>query len=136
MGDDGSSYQRQAPIQRRRHPVRKDSPKIHKVGIAFTDGVASSDAIVIRSNFDDLRSFGLMTISSDKFVAEASQTMREGSKMPRADWKLMTQYQILSPPHGLRDLFSGMVADITGQLRTLCFQNQKLKAAATSVLRA
>jgi type I restriction enzyme S subunit len=112
----------------------KIRPYFHKVGIAFINGVASSDAIVIRPTSNDLRSFVLMTVSSDKFVAEVSQTMREGSKMPRADWKLMTQYQILLPPHGLLDSFSGMIAEITGQLRTLCFQNQKLKAARDILL--
>ncbi|MFH1738458.1 MAG: restriction endonuclease subunit S [bacterium] len=112
----------------------KIRPYFHKVGIAFTDGVASSDAIVIRPSSNDLRSFVLMTVSNDKFVAEAAQTMREGSKMPRADWKLMTQYQILLPPHGLLDLFSSMITDITRQLRILCFQNQKLKAAQKILL--
>ncbi|MEI6972329.1 MAG: restriction endonuclease subunit S, partial [bacterium] len=73
----------------------KIRPYFHKVGIAFTDGVASSDAIVIRPNSDDLRSFVLMTVSSDEFVADTSQSMKEGSKMPRADWKQMIQYPVL-----------------------------------------
>lgn len=112
----------------------KIRPYFHKVGIAFADGVASSDAIVIRPNTDDLRSFVLMTVSSDKFVAEASQTMREGSKMPRADWKLMTQYPVALPPRGLLESFSGTVNAITDQLRNLCFQNQKLRAARDLLL--
>ena len=112
----------------------KIRPYFHKVGIAFTNGVASSDAIVIRPSANDHRSFVLMTVSSDEFVAETAQTMREGSKMPRADWKLMTQYRILLPPHGLLDAFSTMIIDITRQLRTLCFQNQKLKAAQNILL--
>jgi type I restriction enzyme S subunit len=56
----------------------KIRPYFHKVGVAFTDGVASSDAIVIRVNSDELRNFVLMTVSSDQFVAETAQTMREG----------------------------------------------------------
>ena len=112
----------------------KIRPYFHKVGIAFTDGVASSDAIVIRPNTDELRSFVLMTVSSDEFVAEASQTMREGSKMPRADWKIMTQYPVALPPSGLLELFSSTVNAITDQLRTLCFQNQKLRAARDLLL--
>lgn len=112
----------------------KIRPYFHKVGIAFTDGVASSDAIVVRPNSDGLRSFVLMTVSSDKFVAEASQTMREGSKMPRADWTLMKQFPVALPPQGLLDNFSETVTAITDQLRNLCFQNRKLRAARDLLL--
>jgi type I restriction enzyme S subunit len=112
----------------------KIRPYFHKVGIAFIDGVASSDAIVIRPNSDDLRSFVLMTVSSDKFVAEVSQTMREGSKMPRADWKLMTKFPVALPPPGLLENFTEIVTAITDQLCNLCFQNQKLKAARDLLL--
>jgi len=112
----------------------KIRPYFHKVGIAFTEGIASSDAIVIRPNPGYPRSFVLMTISSDEFVAEASQTMREGSKMPRADWKLMTQYVVVLPPRCLLENFSETVSGITDQLRNLCFQNQKLRAARDLLL--
>jgi len=112
----------------------KIRPYFHKVGIVFTDGVASSDAIVIRTSSDELRSFTLMTISSDEFVAEASQTMREGSKMPRADWKLMTTYPVMLPPIGLLQNFSETITAITDQLRNLCFQNRNLKAARDLLL--
>ena len=112
----------------------KIRPYFHKVGIAFTDGVASSDAIVIRANTDELRSLVLMVVSSDEFVAEASQTMREGSKMPRADWKHMIKYPVILPPPGLLADFTETVTAITDQLRNLCFQNQKLRAARDLLL--
>jgi type I restriction enzyme S subunit len=75
-----------------------------------------------------------MTVSSDKFVAEVSQTMREGSKMPRADWKLMTKFPVALPPPGLLENFTEIVTAITDQLCNLCFQNQKLKAARDLLL--
>jgi type I restriction enzyme, S subunit len=112
----------------------KIRPYFHKVGITFTNGVASSDAIVIRPNTDDLGGFVLMTVSSDVFVAEASQTMRAGSKMPRADWKLMTKYPVALPPQGIAETFTETLKGITDQLRNLCFQNQKLKAARDLLL--
>jgi len=70
----------------------KIRPYFHKVGVAFIDGVASSDAIVIRPDESKFRGLVLMTVSSDAFVAVTAQTMREGSKMPRADWKQMQEY--------------------------------------------
>ncbi len=112
----------------------KIRPYFHKVGVAFNEGVSSSDAIVMRAAADDLRSFVLMAVSSDEFVAEASQTMREGSKMPRADWKLMVQYPIALPPPALLARFEESIGAITDQLRNLCFQNQKLRTARDLLL--
>lgn len=109
-------------------------PYFHKVGIAFTNGLASSDAIVIRPNLPLWRSLVLMTVSSDKFVAETSQTMREGSKMPRADWKLMIRYPVALPPPAIMNEFSEVVTTITDQLRTLCFQTRNLQAARDLLL--
>ena len=98
------------------------------------DGVASSDAIVIRPSADELLGVVLMAVSSDAFVASTAQSMREGSKMPRADWKLMKQYPVLLPPHGLLTAFNEAVASIADQLKTLTFQNQKLRAARDLLL--
>ncbi len=112
----------------------KIRPYFHKVGIAFVDGVASSDAIVIRPVSQELRGLVLLTVSSDPFVAQASQTMREGSKMPRADWKLMKQSAVPVPPAGLLSSFNGFVESVTEQLKTLTFQTQKLHAARDLLL--
>lgn len=112
----------------------KIRPYFHKVGIAFTDGITSSDAIVIRSNNTQLRSLVLSVVSSDEFVAEASQTMREGSKMPRADWKLLVKYPVAVPPAGLLRSFSDIIEPITFQLGNLCFQNSKLREARDLLL--
>jgi type I restriction enzyme S subunit len=112
----------------------KIRPYFHKVGIAFVDGVASSDAIVIRPVSQEFRGLVLLTVSSDPFVAQASQTMREGSKMPRTDWKLMKQYAVAVPPSGLLSSFNGIVESVIEQLKTLTFQTQKLRAARDLLL--
>lgn len=112
----------------------KIRPYFHKVGIAFTDGVVSSDAFVIRPNAEALKGFVLMTVSSDGFVAATSQGMKEGSKMPRADWKQMVNYPVLLPPEGLLADFTETISSITDQLRNLSFQNQKLRTARDLLL--
>jgi len=112
----------------------KIRPYFHKVGIAFVDGVASSDAIVIRPINSDFSGLVLMTVSSDPFVAETAQTMREGSKMPRADWKRMKQYPVVVPPTGPLSSFSEIISAITEQLKTLTFQNHKLCASRDLLL--
>jgi len=112
----------------------KIRPYFHKVGVAFVDGVASSDAIVIRPVDEKLQCLVLMTTSSDEFVAVTAQQMKEGSKMPRADWKQMQQYAVLVPPDGLLGDFNGWIQPIVEQLKALCFANRRLRAARDLLL--
>jgi len=112
----------------------KIRPYFHKVGIAFVDGVVSSDALVIRPTEEKLNGLVIMTVSSDAFVANTSQTMREGSKMPRADWKQMKEYPVAVPPDGLLTTFNDTICSITAQLKNLTFQNQKLRTARDLLL--
>ena len=104
------------------------------MGVAFVDGVASSDAIVIRALHPQIRALVLMTVSSDPFVAVTAQTMREGAKMPRADWKQMEQYIVPVPPDGLLCSFESTIQSIVEQLKTLAFASQKLRAARDLLL--
>ncbi|NLW34389.1 MAG: restriction endonuclease subunit S, partial [Syntrophorhabdus aromaticivorans] len=112
----------------------KIRPYFHKVGIALTDGVASSDAIVIRPVHSPLLPLVLMTTSSDRFVAVTAQEMKEGSKMPRADWKQMQQYPVSLPPDGLLRVFNDFIDPILHQLKTLAFANKRLGAARDLLL--
>lgn len=64
----------------RLHRVLRAAPE--RVYRAFLD----PDAIAIRPFDDELGYLVLMAVSSDPFVATTAQSMREGSKMPRADW--------------------------------------------------
>ncbi len=112
----------------------KIRPYFHKVGVAFVDGVASSDAIVVRPADNTLHGLVLMTMSSDEFVAVTAQQMKEGSKMPRADWKQMKAYSVSLPPPGQLSVFDGMIQPIVEQLKLISFANQKLRAARDHLL--
>lgn len=112
----------------------KIRPYFHKVGLAFVDGVASSDAIVIRPLSPGLRNYVLLTVSSDEFVAAASQGMREGSKMPRADWDLLLKYPIAIPNEDDLSRFNEVIEPVLEQLKTLCFANRKLAEARDALL--
>ena len=112
----------------------KIRPYFHKVGLAFVDGVASSDAIVIRPMNPRLLAFVLMTTSSDGFVAVTAQTMKEGSKMPRADWKQMQQYPVPQPPDGILCAFNDFIEPILQQLKAVSFSNRRLAVARDLLL--
>ncbi len=112
----------------------KIRPYFHKVGLTFVDGVASSDAIVICPITADLLPLVLMTVSSDGFIAVTAQKMKEGSKMPRADWKQMQQYQVPKPPDGILHVFNSIIEPILKQLKILVFTNRKLSAARDLLL--
>ena len=112
----------------------KIRPYFHKVGFALTDGVSSSDSIILRPVAEELHAFVLLTVSSDWFVAVVSKTAKEGSKMPRADWNLMERHELAVPPASILNAFRDVVDPIVSQLKTLAFQNQKLRAARDLLL--
>lgn len=112
----------------------KIRPYFHKVGFALTDGVTSSDAIVLRPNEPLHYAFSLLTVSSDWFVTIVSKTAKEGSKMPRADWKLMEKQCIMVPSHSIFESLNDAVLPMLDQLRNLALQNQKLRAARDLLL--
>ncbi len=112
----------------------KIRPYFHKVGVAFVDGVTSSDAIVVRPADETVHGLVLMTMSSDEFVAVTAQQMKEGSKMPRADWKQMKAFSVPVPPPGLLKSFDDLIQTTVEQLRSLSFANQKLRQARDLLL--
>jgi type I restriction enzyme S subunit len=89
----------------------KIRPYFHKVVIAPFDGVASSDAIIIRALTEHVRGLVLTVTSSDAFVAHSVQTSN-GTKMPRANWGVLTNYHIPLPPAALLETFNRFVLDV------------------------
>lgn len=102
----------------------KIRPYFHKVSVAPVDGISSTDAIVIRPE-DPYWGQVVLLVSSTEFVAHATQTSN-GTKMPRADWKVLGQWPVAIPPLGLADAFTAMVRDQLGLSETLMFENRQL----------
>lgn len=112
----------------------KIRPYFHKVGIAFNSGVTSSDSIILRPISFLYHPFLLMMVSSDGFVSEVSKTMKEGTKMPRADWKFIEQKKISIPPDPLLSAFNTYIEPIISQLKTLSLCNIQLQEARDLLL--
>ena len=112
----------------------KIRPYFHKVGFALRGGLASSDAIVLRAVEKADWPMVLSVTASDHFVAVASKTVREGSKMPRADWEVLKRYALVKPPPGVLHSFNEIVRAIARQCETLARQSRELADARDLLL--
>lgn len=111
----------------------KIRPYFHKVAVAPVDGVASSDAIVIRAKDYAWYSLVLATVSSDAFVAEATQSAN-GTKMPRANWNVLLDYKVPIPSSIVLDKFNDLMSGIVGFIRTATLKNRNLRATRDLLL--
>lgn len=112
----------------------KIRPYFHKVGFTVRSGLASSDALVFRVKESQDWPLVVCATSSDHFVAVASKTVREGSKMPRADWNVLKKYPIPKASHGVIEAFNDIVKPITDQCKTLALENRSLVEARDILL--
>jgi type I restriction enzyme S subunit len=112
----------------------KIRPYFHKVGFTVRSGLASSDALVFRVKESQDWPLVVCATSSDHFVAVASKTVREGSKMPRADWNVLKKYPIPKASQGVIEAFNDIVKPITDQCKTLALENRSLVEARDILL--
>jgi type I restriction enzyme S subunit len=111
----------------------KIRPYFHKVGVAAVDGVASSDAIVIVPKDAAYFSVVLCCVSSEDFVLHAKQTS-QGTKMPRANWEVLTKYPLPIPNSPLLEQFNGAIHSIVEMLQNLVFRNRNLRTTRDLLL--
>lgn len=72
-------------------------PYFHKVGIAPTTGICSTDILVIRPIDDWYLGYLSMLLSSNEVVDYADRTSR-GTKMPRTSWADLEKFRVVLPP--------------------------------------
>ena len=104
----------------------KIRPYFHKVSVSPFDGVCSADTIVIRARRPEDYAFMVACVSSDAFVAHASATAN-GSKMPRANWDVLENYEVVIPQGEVIRHFSALLVGILAQEQTLMFQIHNLR---------
>jgi len=104
----------------------KIRPYFHKVGVAAVDGVCSTDAIVILPKKPEYFALVLACVSNEPFVSHATQTS-QGTKMPRANWEVLTKYPLPMPPAPLLSKFSAFVNEAIALVQNLVFKNRNLR---------
>ena len=97
----------------------------HKIAIAPFDGCCSTDVIVFCLS-QKRYAFDYLTLFSDDFIAFASQ-ISQGTKMPRAEWNVLKDYNCVSPPQPLIEQFNQLVCPIIAQMQLLTKKNANLR---------
>jgi type I restriction enzyme, S subunit len=111
----------------------KIRPYFHKVGVAPIDGVCSSDAIVIVPKAVEYFPTVLACVSSDDFVRQAAQTS-QGTKMPRANWDVLSRYPVALPDKTLLDRFNALVSPTVELIKNLVLRNRCLSKSRDLLL--
>ena len=111
----------------------KIRPYFHKVAVAPVNGVCSTDAIVIVPRAAELFALVLCCASSEEFVAHAVQTS-QGTKMPRANWGVMSRFPVVVPPVPLMQRFNAAVNEMVEQIQKLTAVNANLRATRDLLL--
>jgi len=104
----------------------KIRPYFHKVAVAPIAGVASSDAIIIRPKQASCFALALSAVSSDAFIAHATQTSN-GTKMPRANWNVLRNYPVVLPIDHLKSRFDEFVNNSVATIKNFVRQNRNLR---------
>lgn len=104
----------------------KIRPYFHKVSVAPVDGICSTDAIVLRPHAEHWGQ-AVLSIASDEFVAHAVQTSN-GTKMPRADWKVIREFPVAVPSTEIARRFSETARGLLAHAQVLMFQDRHLVA--------
>ena len=104
----------------------KIRPYFHKVGVAPLDGVCSSDTIVIVPRAEQYFAIVLGCVSSEDFVNYATKTS-QGTKMPRANWDVLVQYQVVLPSQPIFYHFNELVKDVVLEVQNMVFRNRNLR---------
>jgi type I restriction enzyme S subunit len=104
----------------------KIRPYFHKVAVAPINGVCSTDTIVISPKDANFFSIVLACVSSEEFVSHATQTS-QGTKMPRADWKVLIKYPVAIPPLPLLIRFDEFMKYVVNQIQNMIFRNRNLR---------
>ncbi|WUI01490.1 restriction endonuclease subunit S [Spirillospora sp. NBC_00431] len=109
-------------------------PYFHKVGLAFVDGVASTDILVVRPHQDAYRGWLLAALSSDEVVAHAS-AVGDGTRMPRAKWRDLASHEVPWPDvdHTARG-FDDFVKPLAGRVEAAAAENRTLARLRDALL--
>lgn len=90
-------------------------PYFHKIVIAPFSGVCSTDILVCKAKEADYYGFVAMQLFSTELVAYANR-LSNGAKMPRVNWKDLSDYVLVIPPVEVAAAYSDLVQPLFDQI--------------------
>jgi type I restriction enzyme, S subunit len=110
-------------------------PYFKKVVVADFDGVCSTDILVVRSKpgIDQLYLFYLM--ASQKFIVYSSMGST-GTKMPRAEWNYLEEFEQLVPDIIEQQKISSILHTLTEKIKNLVNQNNVLDKMSRAIYKS
>lgn len=108
-------------------------PYFHKVGIAPIDGVCSTDILVVNQIEPEDYGQVLCTLCSESFVRYTTITS-QGTRMPRTDWNVMSDYAVPLPPQHIASSFTDIVKEIANKIHLNVQEIRNLEAVKESLL--
>ena len=108
-------------------------PYFHKVGLVPTDGICSTDILVVEAKSDNWREFVLCVVSSDEVVeyANASST---GTRMPRVKWSDLAAFEVVVAQNEVVNEFSAIVRPWHEKILAGIYENQTLTVLRDTLL--
>ena len=105
----------------------------HKVGVAPTDGVCSTDIVVIRPQPQASFGFVLGHVSSVEFV-DYTDAGSMGTRMPRTNWDEMARYKLVLPPEPIAKSFDMLMRPSVARIIVNIHGSRMLAAARDTLL--
>ena len=108
-------------------------PYFHKVGVAPTNGVCSTDIVVIRPR--QAASFGFLLghVSSAEFV-DYTNAGSMGTRMPRTNWNEMARYALVLPPETIVKSYDMLMRSLVERIIDNIHESRALAELRDSLL--
>lgn len=108
-------------------------PYLHKVGVAPLAGVCSTDIVVISPLSQDWFGLILCHASSSVFI-DYAESVSNGTKMPRTNWKDMSRYKITLPGRELAKAFTELIQPCINKIILMARNSHTLAAKRDALL--
>lgn len=100
-------------------------PYFHKVAIAPTDGICSTDILVIRCADSAYREFMYLSLFQDEVIQYVSDASG-GTRMPRTNWETLAGYACVIPSRPVALAFGEIVAPMIETMMQCVSENAAL----------
>lgn len=108
-------------------------PYFRKVGIAPINGRCSTEILVLRPDDPSYYGFLLGHVSSQRFIDHCVAVSR-GTRMPRAEWKDASGYEVAVPPRDVAARFNGLTRPLYGFIRNLVHESHAIASIRDQLL--